>query len=289
MPNRRTHLTRLGALALASAATLGAAGVAGATTPGSSGTTGSSGSNDVPSTLAGIKAKANTDITDRVNSLNSAIEKVKAAKGLGSGQGTLEAYLGTDITPLQQLDATIQGETSAQQAAADFRTIFTNFRVYRLVLPATHIAGDAFRVTTTAVPNLQAASTKAQQYVNPGNQGVLEPLIDDLNGQIERGEQRHQWPGRHRARLHAPAVERQQQPPGAFESVRCPGRRGRLQGPPGREADPRHREEPRAGLAQLPERRREHADHHLIPHRSHRLPEARSPPGTGNPSPVPGG
>lgn len=184
MPNGRTHLTRLGALALASAATLGAAGLAGATTPGSSGTTGSSGSNDVPSTLAGIKAKANTDITDRVNSLNSAIEKVKAAKGLGSGQGTLEAYLGTDITPLQQLDATIQGETSAQQAAADFRTIFTNFRVYRLVLPATHIAGDAFRVTTTAVPNLQAASTKAQHYVNPGNQGVLEPLIDDLNGQI---------------------------------------------------------------------------------------------------------
>jgi hypothetical protein len=184
MPNGRTHLTRLGALALASAATLGTAGVAGASTPGSSGTTGSSGSNDVPSTLAGIKAKANTDITDRANSLNSAIEKVKAAKGLGSSQSTLEAYLGTDITPLQQLDATIQGETSAQQAAADFRTIFTNFRVYRLVLPAAHIAGDAFRVTTTAVPNLQAASTKAQQYVNPGNQGVLEPLIDDLNGQI---------------------------------------------------------------------------------------------------------
>jgi hypothetical protein len=184
MPNGRTHLTRLGALALASAATLGTAGVAGATTPASSGTTGSSGSNDVPSTLAGIKAKANTDITDRVNSLNSAIQRAKGTKGLGSGQGTLETYLGTDIAPLQQLDATIQGATSTQQAAQEFGTIFTNFRVYRLVLPAAHIAGDAFRVTTTAVPNLQSASTKAQQHVNPGNQGVLEPLIDDLNGQI---------------------------------------------------------------------------------------------------------
>jgi hypothetical protein len=188
MPNGRTHLIRLGVLALASAATLGTAGAAGATTPGGSsgatGSTGSSGSNDVPSTLAGIKAKANTDITDRVNSLDSAINKVKAAKGLGSGQGTLEAYLGTDITPLQQLDATIQGATSVQQAAQEFGTIFTNFRVYRLVLPAAHIAGDAFRVTDTAIPNLQAASTKAQQYVNAGNQGVLQPLIDDLNGQI---------------------------------------------------------------------------------------------------------
>jgi hypothetical protein len=185
MPNGRTHFIRLGALALASAATLGTAGAAGATTPGgSSGTTGSSGSSDVPSTLAGIKAKANTDVTDRVNSLNSAIDRVKGAKGLGSGQGTLEAYLGTDITPLQQLDATIQGDTSVQQAAQDFRTIFTNFRVYRLVLPAAHIAGDALRVTNTSIPNLQAASTKAGQYVNPGNQGVLQPLIDDLNGQI---------------------------------------------------------------------------------------------------------
>ncbi len=184
MPNGRTHLIRLGALALASAAAVGTAGVASASGSGTTGSSGSSGSSDVPSTLAGIKAKANTDITDRVNSLNSAIDKVKGAQGLGSGQGTLEAYLGTDITPLQELDTTIQGDTSVQQAAKDFRTIFTNFRVYKLVLPAAHIAGDAFRVTTTSVPNLQAASTKAQQYVNPGNQGVLQPLIDDLNGQI---------------------------------------------------------------------------------------------------------
>ena len=184
MPNGRTHLIRLGALALASAAAVGTAGVASASGSGTTGSSGSSGSSDVPSTLAGIKAKANTDITDRVNSLNSAIDKVKGAQGLGSGQGTLEAYLGTDITPLQELDTTIQGDTSVQRAAKDFRTIFTNFRVYKLVLPAAHIAGDAFRVTTTSVPNLQAASTKAQQYVNPGNQGVLQPLIDDLNGQI---------------------------------------------------------------------------------------------------------
>ena len=181
MPNGRTRLIRLGALAVASAATLGTTGVAGAT---SSGTTASSGSSDVPSTLAGIKARADTDITDRVNALDAAIDQVKGTEGLGSGQSTLEAYLGTDITPLQQLDATIQSATSEQQAAQEFGTIFTNFRVYKLVLPAAHIAADAFRITDTSVPNLRAASTKAQQYVNPGNQGVLQPLLDDLNGQI---------------------------------------------------------------------------------------------------------
>ncbi len=58
----------------------------------------------MPATLAGIKAKAATDVTDRVNALNAAIAKVNGAKGLGAGQGTLVSYLGTDIVPLQQLE-----------------------------------------------------------------------------------------------------------------------------------------------------------------------------------------
>ncbi len=197
MPHRRTHLIRLGAIALASAATLGTAvTAAGATTPGNSGSTGSSGSSgntggssngaaaNVPNSLSGIKAKANADITQRVKALNAAIGRVQGEKGLGAGQGTLEAYLGTDINPLKQLDAKIQGDTSLQQAREDFATIFTGFRVYKLVLPASRIAGDAFRVTNTVIPVLQNASTKAQQHVNPSNEGVLQPLINDLNGQI---------------------------------------------------------------------------------------------------------
>ena len=42
-----------------------------------------------PGDAGGIKAKAATDITERVNDLNAAIGKVNAAKGLGSGQATL--------------------------------------------------------------------------------------------------------------------------------------------------------------------------------------------------------
>ena len=118
----RTHLIRHGAAAVASAAILGtAAGAGAATTPsprsGSAGTSGQSGPNAVPATLDGIKAKANTDITDRVDHLNAAIAKVNAAKGLGSGQATLVTYLGTDVTPLQQLDQKIQGDATVQQAA----------------------------------------------------------------------------------------------------------------------------------------------------------------------------
>jgi hypothetical protein len=182
MSPARTHLIRLGAVALASGATLGTvAGAAGAaTTPGSSG---NSGSNAVPATLAGIKAKAATDITNRVNSLNGAIAKVNAAKGLGSSQGTLVSYLGTDIAPLQQLNQTIQGDATVQEAAHDFATIFSDYRVYVLVLPAARVAAGA-DATTTAIPKLTADAAKAQAHVTPANQAELQPLLDDLNSQI---------------------------------------------------------------------------------------------------------
>jgi hypothetical protein len=182
MSHARTPLVRLGAIALASGATLGAmAGTAGAATPGSSGT---SGANAVPASLAGIKAKAATDITDRVTSLDAAIGKVNAATGLGANQATLVSYLGADIAPLQQLNQTIQGDSTVQQASHDFGTIFSDYRVYRLVLPAALIAGGADHATTTAIPNLASDAAGAQARVTPANQATVQPLINDLNGQI---------------------------------------------------------------------------------------------------------
>ena len=161
---------------------MGAGAAGGATTPGSDG---NSGSSAVPATLAGIKAKAATDITDRVNALNAAIAKVNAAKGLGSSQAGLVSYLGTDIAPLQQLNQTIQGDATLQQAAHDFGTIFSDYRVYVLVLPAARIAAGADDATTTAIPRLTAAAAKAQAHVTPANQAQLQPLLDDLNSQID--------------------------------------------------------------------------------------------------------
>ena len=182
MPHDRTHLIRLGAIALATGATLSAlAGTAGAATPGSSGNNGAS---SVPTTLDGIKAKATTDITDRVNDLNAAIVKVNAAKGLGAGQANLVSYLGTDVAPLQQLNQTIDGDSTLQQAAHDFGTIFSDYRVYRLVLPAARIAAGADHATTSAIPNLTTEATKAQARVNPANQAALQPVINDLDSQI---------------------------------------------------------------------------------------------------------
>ncbi len=185
MPHACTRLMRLGAVALASGATLGGlAATAGAASPGSSGNNGNNGASAVPTTLTGIKARAATDITDRVKDLDAAIAKVNAAKGLGASQATLVSYLGTDIAPLQQLNQTIDGDSTPQQAAHDFGTIFSDYRVYRLVLPAARLAAEADHATTSAIPNLTTDAAKAQARVDPSNQATLQPLIDDLNSQI---------------------------------------------------------------------------------------------------------
>lgn len=159
------------AAALASAVVLGAGGaIAGAATPAAS--------------IAGIQAKAAAAVSLRVDDLNAAIAKVNADPRLGSDSAALAAYLQADIAPLQALGQKIAGDTVESTAAADYSTIFTNFRVLVLVLPAVHIAGSADQMDVTTVPKLTALAAKAASHVNAANQAVLQPLINDLNARI---------------------------------------------------------------------------------------------------------
>ena len=158
---------RVGAAVLASAAVLGAGGaIAGAATPSAA-----------PQSLSGIQAKAAAAISLRVNDLNAAISKVNADQRIGSDNAALAAYLQADIAPLQALGQKIAGDTTESTAAADYATIFTDYRVLALVLPAAHI-------DVTTVPKLTALATKAASHVNLSNQAVLQPLLNDLNAQI---------------------------------------------------------------------------------------------------------
>jgi hypothetical protein len=182
-----TDLIRLSSAALASAAALVALGGAGASAQ-TSGSTGNSGGSyraeAIPATLAGIKAKASTDITDRLNDLHAAIGRVNGDAGLGSGQSVLSSYLNADLGPLQQLDQTIEADTTVAQAAKDVSNIFSEFRVYALVLPAARIATDADHATATVIPSLTGDASWAQSHVNSTNQDTLQPLIANLDSQL---------------------------------------------------------------------------------------------------------
>jgi hypothetical protein len=160
---------------LTSAAALAAGGAmaAGAATPAAT-----------PQTLSDIQSKAARAISLRANDLNAAISKVNADWRLGSDNAALVAYLQADIAPLQALGQKIAGDTSESTAAADYATIFTNYRVFALVLPAVHIAGGSDQIDVTTVPTLTAVATKAASHLNSANRALLQPLINDLNAQI---------------------------------------------------------------------------------------------------------
>jgi hypothetical protein len=187
MSKGRRGLIGFGAVALVSTAALAGAGaVAGATTSSDAPTAGggSTTTTTAPLTLGGVKSQAHTMISHRVETLTAAVNRVKSAKGLGAEQGHLQSYLGQDIGPLKQLDTKIQNDSTLQQARTDAGTIFSGFRVYRLVLPAAHVAASASRVTKSAVPALQTAVTKARQHATAENQSALTPLVDNLQSQI---------------------------------------------------------------------------------------------------------
>jgi hypothetical protein len=165
---------RVGAVVVASAVALGAGGtVAGAATPAAT-----------PQSLSGIQTRAAAAVSLRTNFLNAAISKAKADSRLGSDNAALVAYLQADIAPLQALGQTIAGDTTESTAAADYATIFTNYRVLALVLPAGHIAGAADQIDVTTVPTLTALAAKATSHVNPANQALLQPLLSDIHAQV---------------------------------------------------------------------------------------------------------
>jgi hypothetical protein len=141
-------------------------------------------SSATPATLSTVQAKSAAAITLRVNDLNAAISKLNSAKNLGSEASTLDAYLQVDIAPLQSLGQQIAADTTVQSAQEAASTIFTNYRVLALVLPASRIASDATRLNNGAIATLTADAAKVAAKVTPTNQAELQPVIDNLNAEI---------------------------------------------------------------------------------------------------------
>jgi hypothetical protein len=189
MPGAGAHLRSIGGIALAAAGIFGVAGSAGASQSDAGNTgviapTGNSGSGVTPKSLSAIKSAAKTAIGRRLKALDDAMAEVESAVGLGSNQAVLVSYLKTDVAPLQSLEGKIQSDTSIKQASQDFASIFKNYRVYVLQLPAATVADEADRATVTSIPNLSKAASEAESLENASNQAELQPLIADLNTQI---------------------------------------------------------------------------------------------------------
>ncbi len=180
------------AAAVAAVATVGVgAGTAfatGTSTPGPTATAtqgaGTQGTATAPARLAKLQARASAAVAKRVTALNKEIATVQAAQDLGTDQPALLKTLQADVSGLQALGQKIAGDSTVAVAAADYRTVFTNYRVFALALPVSRLVRAADRIDNMAIPKGTAAEGKLAAHVTPATSAQVTPLLDDIKAQL---------------------------------------------------------------------------------------------------------
>ena len=140
-------------------------------------------------TLAEIQAAAAAAISRRLSSLSVAINDVNNNSVITTAdKTTLLATLNGDVTGLTALGVTIAGDTTAKQAASDYQTIFTSYRVYALALPQVRFAAATDDITVAVLPKLTDAQTKLAALLAGVDSGKNTPQVQawmaDLANQI---------------------------------------------------------------------------------------------------------
>ncbi len=119
--------------------------------------------------LATLKTKGSAEINRRLTSLNSASSKISTTTKLSaSDKSYLQNEINNEISGLTALQTSLNGETTLSAARTDVQSIFSDYRVYALVLPKTRLvtAADGEQSTdtklTTLATQLQTKITTAQ-------------------------------------------------------------------------------------------------------------------------------
>jgi hypothetical protein len=140
-------------------------------------------------TLADIQKSASIKTTQRIGSLNTAIARVNSAKDITSAdRTTILATLNADVAGMNTVEAKIAADTDVATAAADYKTIFTTYRVYAVAIPQARFAAAADRMTGTALPRLTDAQTKLAAALAGPDAGKSTPALQadltDMQNQI---------------------------------------------------------------------------------------------------------
>jgi hypothetical protein len=113
------------------------------------------------SSLAEIQAAGARQTANRITALNAGITRVTATTTLtASDKATVLGTLNGDLSGMTTLQAKIAADTDATTALADYRSMYTEYRVYAVGLQQSFIAASADGLTGTATPKLQSAASK---------------------------------------------------------------------------------------------------------------------------------
>lgn len=149
---------RILAVAAAGAITLGSVGLA---APAFAAPADSTPKPTSHSSLVEIQAAGAIQTSNRITALNAGITKVNATTTLTApDKSTILGTLNGDLSGMKTLQAKIAADTTASVALADYRSIYTDYRVYAVGLKQSFIAATADGLTGTAIPKLQSAASK---------------------------------------------------------------------------------------------------------------------------------
>lgn len=113
------------------------------------------------SSLSAIQQAGAVQTANRITALNRGITRVTATTTLtAADRATILGTLNADLGGMTSLQAKIAADTDATTALADYRSIFTGWRVYAVGLQQSFIAAAADGITGTAIPKLQSAASK---------------------------------------------------------------------------------------------------------------------------------
>ena len=143
---------------------------------------------DGHSTLAQIQAAGAAQTAKRITSLNAGVSKVNGNKTLTDGdRSTVLGRLNTDLTAMSTVEAKIAADTTVKSALSDYRSIFTDYRVYAVVLPQSYEAAAGDGLTDTAIPKLQSAHDKlaANLAANPSKwTDAMKAQLTDMQAKL---------------------------------------------------------------------------------------------------------
>jgi hypothetical protein len=139
-----------------------------------------------PRTLDGIKSTANIAITKRIAALDKAAARLAARSHLSDAHSaSITAIFDADKAALTALNTTIQADTDRAAAAEHFSQIFTEYRIFAVVVPQAHFTAAADAIGTAAVPKLQSVHDKLAAALAEAPDDSTQAIVDDLQKQID--------------------------------------------------------------------------------------------------------
>ena len=142
-----------------------------------------------PRTLSSVQALGAAAAAARISALDTAIPKVTANVSLSAiDKDHVLGTLNGDRSAMVTLGSKIAADTDLAVATADFRSIFTGYRVFAVAIPQSFYAAAASSLEDSAIPALQAAQAKLAAAIVGALASKDTPAIDaamaDLATQI---------------------------------------------------------------------------------------------------------